>query len=115
MENDKFIIDLILKQWESKIKETTRLFESLGESSAMDPVAQGRNRVIYLLGHLVAVHDRLSNKLKEMDTKSWLEKHHYVSEADFLLRPERNKLNVLLSRLSHLFHHYGQLVLVRRF
>jgi hypothetical protein len=33
-----------------------------------------------------------------------------VSEADFLLEPNRNKLNVLLSRVSHENYHRGQLV-----
>jgi hypothetical protein len=33
-----------------------------------------------------------------------------VSEADFLLEPHRNKLNVLLSRASHENYHRGQLV-----
>jgi len=153
-----FMIDLILDQWENKIIETTEVFGSIGAQNAMQPVAPGKNRVIYLLGHLIAVHDRLfealnlnerrypeydemfltpqhpSNQypayellleqwistnetllpgLRLLTVQDWQSKHHYVSDYDFNLNPKRNKFSVFLSRNAHLFHHSGQLALIR--
>jgi hypothetical protein len=158
METNHFMIDQLLDQWENKIRETTELFVSLGRESAMEPVSPGKNRVIYLLGHLVAVHDllfealelggrsygqydqlfltpqhasnaypdyglllknwisvndALSPRLRQFTAEDWKSKHHYVSEADFLAQPKRNKFNVFTSRNAHLFHHAGQLALIR--
>ena len=40
------------------------------------------------------------------------EKHTAVSEEDFSKEPHRNKLNIVISRTSHLQYHTGQLVLL---
>jgi len=39
----------------------------------------------------------------------WLSRHTKVSEADFALDPKRNKLNVLIGRITHISYHLGQL------
>ena len=55
----------------------------------------------------------LSEKFSAMNTEQWFEKHTTVSEEDFINEPHRNKLNVLLSRTNHQFHHLGQLALLK--
>jgi uncharacterized damage-inducible protein DinB len=159
MNHEKTIVDLILNQLEGKVQQTTAVFTTLGAEAAQVPVAPDRNTVSYLLGHLVAVHDKLLEGLDlgqrlhpEWDSlfltpqqagseypayqdllgawqqvnaalvagfatlsiDDWLTKHAYVSDADFAREPHRNKLNLLLSRTGHLFHHGGQLALVKR-
>jgi hypothetical protein len=158
MENYNFMIDQLLDQWENKIQETTDLFIAIGEQFAMEPVAPGKNRVIYLLGHLivasdcflaalepdarrypeydelfltpqhhaneypayelllqqwVSINEVLFAYLRQLSPADWKSKHNYISETDFIFEPKRNKFNVLLNRNAHLFHHAGQLALIR--
>jgi len=58
----------------------------------------------------------LNKKIAELSTDDWFKKHSLVSSEDFEKEPHRNKLNVLLSRTTHLNHHYGQLapLLIKR-
>ncbi|MEO6355446.1 MAG: DinB family protein, partial [Ferruginibacter sp.] len=53
------IIKMILDSWNLQISKTGDLINSLTDEQLMQEVAPGRNRGIYLLGHLIAVHDRM--------------------------------------------------------
>ena len=50
--------------------------------------------------------------MKALPAAEWFTRHANISEADFPKEPHRNRLNVLLSRTSHLAYHRGQLVLL---
>jgi hypothetical protein len=67
-----------------------------------------------LLGAWQQVNATLGAGLATLSMADWLTKHAYVSDAEFAREPHRNKLNLLLSRTGHLFHHGGQLALVKR-
>ena len=71
-------------------------------------------------GHLSKqeVSERWNNILRQLDTafhswteSEWLNRHTAISEADFIKEPHRNKLNVLLSRITHKASHLGQLAI----
>lgn len=158
MSADTIIIKQLLTQWDKDVTALTQVFEKLGADNAYTELAPGKNTVIYLLGHMVAVHDRLIEALdagershtqldepflREADGKAgypdyngllsdwkevsarvsgifakqsvpdWLSKHHYVSEADFAKEPHRNRLAILVSRLTHMSTHLGQLKLIK--
>jgi hypothetical protein len=49
---------------------------------------------------------------EKMKPEEWFEKNANVSEEDFLKEPHRNKLNVIITRTSHLQYHMGQLRLI---
>ncbi|MCR8560310.1 DinB family protein [Mucilaginibacter sp. BJC16-A38] len=157
--NEKMIIDQCVKTWEQRVAQASKLIDSLSEWAMDKEVAPGRNKVVYVIGHLLVVHDKLvegmefgersyadldplfldaqqpdakypetawikenwhklneflNQKFNEMPVADWLSKHAYVSAEDFALQPERNKLNLLLSRTNHLSSHNGQLVLVKK-
>jgi uncharacterized damage-inducible protein DinB len=57
-----------------------------------------------------ALNSKLSAEFAKQTPDWWLGRHMSVSEVDFALDPNRNKLNVLLSRASHENYHRGQLV-----
>jgi hypothetical protein len=61
----------------------------------------------------ISVNARLTEKLEEMAPHEWLSRHAAVSEADFEKEPHRNKFNVLVTRLTHLNYHWGQLVYLK--
>ena len=49
-----------------------------------------------------------------MSADEWFSKHTAVSEEDFVKEPHRNKLNIIVTRTSHLQYHSGQMVLLKR-
>lgn len=50
---------MVLDAWNAYVKRTDDLVDNLTDEQLMREVAPGRNRGIYLLGHLAAVHDRM--------------------------------------------------------
>jgi hypothetical protein len=52
----------------------------------------------------------VNNNCKTLSTEDWLSRHTAVSEEDFAKEPHRNKLNILVSRTTHLAGHTGQMV-----
>lgn len=50
---------MVLDAWHTQIKQADDLFNSLSDEQLMNEIAPGRNRGIYLLGHLTAIHDRM--------------------------------------------------------
>ncbi len=151
-------VKMALDAWNNEIKFTNALLDKLTDEQFMHEVAPTRNRGIYLLGHLTAVHDRLLPLLRFQDVMypdlskpfldeadkavadlpsvvqlreqwkavnttltdhmgrlpaaDWFTRHASISEEDFAKEPHRNRLNVVLSRTSHLANHRGQLVLL---
>jgi hypothetical protein len=157
--NEIMIIGQCVKTWEQRVAQATKLIDSLSDWAIDEEIAPGRNKVVYVIGHLLVVHDKLvegmglgersfadldtlfleaqqpdakypeaawikenwhkvnaflNQKFNGMTVADWLSKHAYVTAEDFALQPERNKLNLLLSRTNHLSSHNGQLVLVKR-
>lgn len=151
-------IKMVLDRWNGSIANLNKILSALTDEQLQTEVAPGKNRGIYLLGHLIAVHDDmlillgmgeklfpqlhepfikqadkvaaslppvsdlrtlwvkqnevLQEKFATMTTEQWFEKHTAVSEEDFLKEPHRNKLNIIITRTSHLQYHSGQLVLL---
>jgi len=150
---------MVLDRWYALVKNCNTIFASITDEQLQKEIAPGKNRGIYLLGHLIAVHDdmitlldlgdKLYPALNEPFLKSpdktiaeipaakelracwhkqndllaqyferlqpaeWFEKHSAVYPEDFIKEPHRNKLNILITRTSHLAYHNGQLVLLK--
>ena len=153
------MIKMVLDRWDARIKNADTLINSLADETLEKEIAPGKNRGIYLLGHLVAVHDDmlilldmgeklypelhepflkspdkstnqipsaselrnfwakqcevLKQKFEHLKPEEWLEKHTAVSSEDFIKEPHRNKLNIIITRTSHLQYHIGQLRLLK--
>ncbi len=56
----------------------------------------------------------LAQKFDRLQPEEWFERHTVVSAEDFLKEPHRNKLNIIITRTTHLAHHLGQLVLLNQ-
>jgi hypothetical protein len=52
-------IKMVLSNWEQQNYRLNKFFDALTDSQFEAEVAPGRNRGIYLLGHLTAVHDSM--------------------------------------------------------
>jgi hypothetical protein len=56
---DQQLVDLTLGVWKSDIGRATTFFSDISDEELLWEICPGRNRLIYLLGHLTAVNDGL--------------------------------------------------------
>lgn len=59
----ELIIKMILDAWLTSVKRTDDLLNSLSDEKLLEEIAPARNNGVYLLGHLVAIHDRMMTLL----------------------------------------------------
>lgn len=59
------------------------------------------------------IRTRLDAAFHAWTEAQWLQRHNAVSEEDFQKEPHRNKLNVMLSRVSHKASHLGQVSMLK--
>ena len=59
MENEGSYAALGLKVWKAQIERADKLFGSLSSEDVLREIAPGRNRLLYLWGHLTAIHDAM--------------------------------------------------------
>ena len=59
MGNEGFCVALGLKVWKTQIDRADKLFGTLSSEEVLREIAPGRNRVLYLWGHLTAIHDTM--------------------------------------------------------
>ncbi|WP_353068369.1 DinB family protein [Tunturibacter empetritectus] len=59
MNPEASLIDSALRSWKANVDRTTKLFSALTEEQLLEQVAPGKNRLIYLWGHLAASSDAL--------------------------------------------------------
>ena len=57
MGNEDIYVALGLKAWKAQIERADKLFGSLSSEEVLREIAPGRNRLLYLWGHLTAIHD----------------------------------------------------------
>lgn len=153
------IVKMIFDRWNASIKNCDTLLNALSDEQLQKEIAPGKNRGIYLLGHLIAVHDDmlilldmgeklypelyepflkladkattdipttavlrsfwanqcevLKQKFDGLKPEEWFAKHTAVTAEDFAKEPHRNKLNIILTRTTHLAYHTGQLMLLK--
>lgn len=155
MNSDKTFVKMVLDRWNGQLKQCNEILEKLTDEQLQNEIAPSKNRGIYLLGHLTAVHDdmlpllRFENKnypelthpflespdkavatlpsaatlraawkktndtlqryFESLTPEQWFERHNSISPEDFVKEPHRNRLNVVIGRISHLAWHAGQL------
>ncbi|MEO5776573.1 MAG: DinB family protein [Flavobacterium sp.] len=159
MTTTEISLKMVFDRWYASIKSCDTLLDNLSNENLQKEIAPGKNRGIYLLGHLIAVHDDmlilldlgeklypelnepfikspdkavvqlplaaelrsfwtnqcevLKQKFDSLKPEQWFERHTAVSAEDFAKEPHRNKLNIIITRTSHLQYHMGQLVLLK--
>jgi hypothetical protein len=58
-QTDTLFASGFIRAWNTQTKEITAFFEKYADADYLKPVAPGRNRPIYILGHLIAANDAL--------------------------------------------------------
>ncbi|HTF03190.1 MAG TPA: DinB family protein [Bacteroidia bacterium] len=159
MNSNQIMVKMVMDRWYAQIKNFEALLNAMTDEQLQKEIAPNKNRGIYLLGHLVAVHDDmlplldfgkqifpelngpflkspdksgaeipsakelraswntmntvLTEKFNSLQPEEWFEKHTSVSAEDFVKEPHRNKLNIVVTRTTHLAYHTGQFVLLK--
>lgn len=57
MNRDQIFIDMALKAWNIQIARADKFFNSLSDDALVKEIAPGKNRIVYLLGHLITVNE----------------------------------------------------------
>ena len=63
MEQQALFVQMALASWNTQLARAEKAFNSYSEAEFYTPVAPGRNRIIYLYGHLAVIHDALKEIL----------------------------------------------------
>jgi hypothetical protein len=58
-DTQELFVKTVLFSWEQGLGQASAYFSNLTDEEFLRPIAPGKNRIIYLLGHLAAVHDRM--------------------------------------------------------
>ena len=83
MKPEEALVTSTLNSWKNWIERADKSFSPLTEDQLQKEVAPGKNRLIYLVGHLTAVHDRM---LPLLDLGPRL---HPELDTPFLSNPDR--------------------------
>jgi hypothetical protein len=59
MTSEQALTTAAVNSWKLNVERADRVFSPLTEEQLLKEVAPGKNRLIYLWGHLTAVHDRM--------------------------------------------------------
>ena len=156
---NEIMIKMVLDRWFALIKNFDTVLDLLTDDQLQKEVSPTKNRGIYLLGHLTAVHDDmapllnfgeklypslsepfikspdkaiselppakelrvswrkvnevLAEKFSTLKPDEWFQKHNSISAEDFIKEPHRNRLNVIITRTTHLSYHLGQIILLK--
>ncbi|HET6256638.1 MAG TPA: DinB family protein [Puia sp.] len=57
MNNQELFIKMVIDSWQNQLNSTNSMLSKISDEQLMHEVSPSRNRGIYLLGHLAAVHD----------------------------------------------------------
>ena len=85
MGNDGAFVALGLKVWNGQIERADKLLGSLSAEEAQREVAPGKNRLLYLWGHLTAIHDAMLPLL------GLGERLHPELDAAFVSNPDKSQ------------------------
>jgi len=88
MANDLPCVALALKAWKTQIERADKLFGSLSSEEVLREIAPGRNRVLYLWGHLTAVHDAMLPLLRLR------ERLHPEFDVAFISNPDKSRADI---------------------
>jgi uncharacterized damage-inducible protein DinB len=70
MDNQQLFIKMGLQAWNTHITRVDKLLDGLTDEQWSQEIAPGKNRISYLVGHLLAIHDRMI-ELFELGKRSY--------------------------------------------
>ena len=59
MDHNTVSVKVALNAWQTNVDRCTKLINGLSDDQLLKEIAPGKNRGVYLVGHLAAIHDVL--------------------------------------------------------
>ena len=88
MGNEGLYVAVGLKMWKAQIERADKIFGSLSPEEALQEIAPGRNRLLYLWGHLTAIHDAMLPLLELR------ERLHPEFDVAFVSNPDKSRADI---------------------
>ena len=88
MGNEGTHVALGLKAWKAQIERADKLFGTLSSEEVLGEIAPGRNRLLYLWGHLTAIHDAMLPLL------GIGERLHPELDVAFVSNPDKSRADI---------------------
>lgn len=82
----QIFIQMVLKQWNIHVGRLDKFFDALDDEALLYEIAPGKNRIIYIMGHLIASNESMVS-LFELGER----KYTHLDEA-FLKNPDKSNL-----------------------
>jgi hypothetical protein len=80
MDQKTVLTKAVLNAWQIQLDRTTKFINSLSDEQLQNEIAPGKNRGVYLVGHLAAIHDALPEILG-LGKKAYPDLHPIFIEA----------------------------------
>jgi uncharacterized damage-inducible protein DinB len=113
MTKEQIFIEMALKAWNVQISRADKFFNALSDSDFTKEIAPGKNRIVYLLGHLITVNEGMISlfSLGERSYTQWdeafiknpdrkIEKTPDAAELKKAWKESNERLNSLFSNMS---------------
>ena len=84
MDQKAVFVKIALQAWQTQVDRTTKFISELSDEQLLKEIAPGKNRGIYLVGHLAAVHDMMPEIL------GFGKRNYPEYEAIFLRSPDKS-------------------------
>jgi hypothetical protein len=98
MISEASFIDVALRSWKNNVDRAGTFFSALSQEELQREIAPGKNRLIYLWGHLAAVNDRMVAIL------GFGERLHPELDAMFVSNPDKTvDLTLSPEKLKHIW------------
>jgi hypothetical protein len=83
MNKEQIFIDMALKAWNTQISRADKFFNSVADEGFANEIAPGKNRIVYLLGHLITVNEGMISlfSLGDRSYQAW--------DEAFIKNPDR--------------------------
>ena len=72
MNKEQLIVKMVLSAWDTHIGRTSEFLQTLSDEQLLNQIAPNKNTGIYLVGHLVAIHDAM-NEILGLGKRSFVE------------------------------------------
>jgi DinB superfamily len=95
MSTETSLVDSALRNWSQQIERANNLFAPRTEPQLLQEIAPGKNRLIYIWGHLTSINDALIPLL------GFGERLHPELDAMFVKNPDRGAPIISASDLKH--------------
>ena len=88
MNKEQLFVKMALSAWETHIGRAGELLDSLSDEQILNEIAPNKNRGVYLVGHLIAIHDAM-NDILGVGKRS-----HVDLDKAFVQNPDNSRLGM---------------------